>query len=233
MKNRFALALFCFFAIACEDHAIYVEEFPDWVKLSIPHGQQAFAIAGDIEKTLLVTTQTKAYYTTDLGQSWIESKDFQGPVKALLQRGDTVVAMFGELQYENEVTTASTGYLYTLDFGKSWHYDESGSYLKRVVPIGIAVSDWGVKYRITPEIMPGIDSLHVAPSQIEKWPHENNQWGPLALPLKVKANNIYLDAKGRLYVAAYSGVYQEQRGIAKCDSKSPAWVFISKRPLPQ
>ncbi|RYF66950.1 MAG: hypothetical protein EOO39_22130, partial [Cytophagaceae bacterium] len=37
------------------------EQDPNWIKLSIPTGREAFAIAGDIDKTLLVSTWTKAY----------------------------------------------------------------------------------------------------------------------------------------------------------------------------
>jgi hypothetical protein len=65
----------------------------DWIKLEIPAGREAYAIAGDLDKTLLVTTWTKAYYTSDKGKTWQESKNFNGHVPGLFERNDTIFSM--------------------------------------------------------------------------------------------------------------------------------------------
>ncbi len=231
MKKWLAiLFLGCLWA-ACDEQALSVEEYPHWVKISVPNGREAYAIAGDIEETLLVATHTKAFYTTDMGQTWVESKDFQGPVRAFLQRQDTVVALFAEAM-DGDQKIAKTGYLYTLNLGRSWHYDETGRFMKATAPIGVAVSDFGVKYRIR-NIADKNATNTVLPSFIEKWPFLDNQWGALEFPLKVKANNLHLDGKERLYVAATSGTFNEENCLQQTEEKAPAWIFISKRPLPQ
>jgi hypothetical protein len=221
-------------SLACEDTAISVEEFPNWVRISIPKGKEALAVAGDVESTLLVTTASKAFYTTDMGQNWIESKDFQGPVYGLLQRNDTIVALFSK-SFDQDQATASLGYLFTLDLGRTWQYDPSGKFMKAKMPIGSVESDWGVKYRVVESLkqLQPAPSGPVHPSSLQKWPHLNNDWGALDFPVKVKANNVYLDKKNRLYVAAASGDFDENNCHAGADEKSPAWIFISKRPLPQ
>lgn len=234
MKKIHLLGFILLLFIACEDQMIFVEEYPNWVRISIPKGRQAFAIAGSIEDTLLVSTHTKAFYTADKGQTWIESKDFQGPVWGLMQRGDTIVALFGRAEKDG-VSAAALGYLYTLNFGKSWNY-EPDKYLNARTPIGEAASSFGVKYRIkenrTPTA-PGSQVFVINPSTIEKWPHLNNDWGALDFPMKVRANNLYLDHKQRLYVAASSGSFDANNCHQSESENSPAWIFISKRPLPQ
>jgi hypothetical protein len=236
MKKVFLLFAVSLIVSSCDEPIVGVEEYADWVRLSIPNGREAFAIAGDIEETLLVATWTKAFYTSDKGQTWVESKDFQGPVRGFLQRQDTVVALFSEHTNEDGTRGASTGYLYTLDLGRTWKYEESGKYLTASAPIGTAESAWGIKYRIKNNQTPVENTqgvFLVNPSTIEKWPHLDNDWMALEFPIKVKANNLHLDRKNRLYIAASSGSFNEANSLQVPDEKSPAWIFISKRVLPQ
>ncbi len=234
-KVFFLVVIVSLFISACDEPFVGVEEYADWVRLSVPNGREALAIAGDIEETLLVTTATKAFYTTDKGQNWVESKDFQGPVRGLLQRKDTIVALFKERTNQEGGREAVTGYLYTLDLGRTWKYEETQRYFKATAPIGLTESSWGIKYRIVNHetaIENSTETL-LNPSVIEKWPHLNNEWAPLEFPIKIKANNLYLDKKNRLYVAASSGSFSETNCHQSPAEKSPAWIFISKRVLPQ
>ncbi|MBC7921915.1 MAG: hypothetical protein H7Z75_12600 [Ferruginibacter sp.] len=89
MKKILFLACIAFGMGSCKKEDSPVMEDPDWIRLEVPTGREAYAIAGDIDKTLLVTTWTKAYYTTDRGKTWQESKDFQGPVPGLFVHNDT------------------------------------------------------------------------------------------------------------------------------------------------
>jgi hypothetical protein len=234
MKQTLSLLFLVLLLLACEEQVINVEEYKDWVRLSIPKGEEALALAGDIENTLLVATKSKAFYTTDMGQTWVESKDFQGPVFGLLHRGDTIVALFNKTKNERGLPEATLGYLYTLDLGRSWHFDESGRYLKATVPIGAVASPLGIKYRIHREEG---DSLAlgkvVTPSVVEKWPHLENEWVPLSLPVAMKVNHLYLDRNNRLYLAASYGTFSPEGIHQSPTDKSPAWVFISKQILPQ
>lgn len=152
-----------------------------------------------------------------------------------MQRGDTIVAMFSSGEQDG-VKSASTGYLYTLDLGRSWKF-EPEKYLTSRIPIGEVESSFGIKYRIkenkTPASPGATDAYRINPSTIEKWPHMNNDWGALDFPMKIKANNLFLDKKDRLYVAASSGVFDADNCHQSELENSPAWIFISKRPLPQ
>lgn len=95
------------------------QEDPNWIKLEIPNGRTAYAIAGNIDDTLLVTTHTKAYFTTDKGKIWQESKNFNGPIQGLYTNKDTVMSLLltGGLELEGTLK-ASVAQFYTLDMGK-------------------------------------------------------------------------------------------------------------------
>ena len=46
------------------------QDDPNWIKLEIANAGEAYAVAGNIDDTLLVTTKAKAYFTTDKGKTW-------------------------------------------------------------------------------------------------------------------------------------------------------------------
>ena len=103
MKHVVILLLLCPLLTSCEDdetNAPPDQDLQDWTTLIIPNGREAYAIAGSIDDTLLVTTMMSAYYTTDGGDTWQESPDFQGLVPDVVERNDTVYALraFGSLK---------------------------------------------------------------------------------------------------------------------------------------
>jgi len=116
----------CFIIASCKKDnkspVVTNQEDPNWIKLEIPNGRAAYAVAGNIDDTLLVTTWTKAYFTTDKGKTWQESKNFNGPIQGLYTSKDTVMALLatGGLELEGTLK-ASLAQFYTLDLGKSWN----------------------------------------------------------------------------------------------------------------
>ncbi|MEK6480643.1 hypothetical protein WJR50_24075 [Catalinimonas sp. 4WD22] len=121
---------------------------PDWTKLEIPGGRQALAIAGSIDDTLLVTTWTKAYYTTDQGETWQESKNFHGPIPGLYIHQDTILSLEAYLYEDAESPPkAALNQYYTIDFGKSWHYYPGDTHAYKQL-IGVVASSSGTTYQI-------------------------------------------------------------------------------------
>ena len=224
-------ALFCCNDV--EDKSPIIEnESPDWVKLEIPIGREAFAVSGDINSTLLITTWTKAFYTTDGGKNWQLSKDFQGPVD-LLERNDTVFALIATGIDTKGQSYASTCNQYTTDYGKSWHRDTTGKYFHLANPIGMTESITGIIYRVKDNLTPtspGSSAYHSNPSGIEKY--DQLAWNEFTFPLKLKINNLHLDGNNRLYIAASSGVFNKDNHLVSPDDKSPALVYVSKVALP-
>ncbi|MGN8069199.1 hypothetical protein [Mucilaginibacter sp. 22184] len=115
---------------------------PNWIRLEIPNGKAAYAVAGNIDDTLLVTTWTKAYFTADQGKTWQESKNFNGPIQGLYTNKDTVMSLLlaGGLGLEGTLK-ASVAQFYSLDMGKSWNrYLNYQRAQKIIMPIGIVQS---------------------------------------------------------------------------------------------
>jgi len=211
-------------------------EDPHWVKLAIPTGRESFAIAGDIDKTLLVTTWTKAYFTTDQGKTWQQAKDFGGPVPGLLARKDTLFALKSYVHDQQGTLLGATNPQYfTTDGGKTWSWIRTYEpFMDEITPIGRATSSTGVGYFIQPyttPVSPGATTAYINPSQIRKQNVTGQQTVPF--PFKHRLLNLYLDPKNRLYVAASGGTYQPEHNSFYCctDSMSAA-IYVSRQPLP-
>ncbi|WP_041257880.1 hypothetical protein [Fibrella aestuarina] len=212
-------------------------ENADWIRLEIPTGREAYAIAGDIDQTLLVTTWTKAYYSSDRGKTWQVSKDFQGPIPGLYVRNDTTFALHARrYNREGSLLGAWDALYYSPDYGKSWEWYSKTykNYLDEVKPIATIRSTNGIVYTIkqnsTPTA-PGSNVATVNPSVIIR--QEANTQNTIRFPFQHNLMNLYLDGKNRLYVAASGGTYQpETNSFFCCTDAMPAVVYVSKRPLP-
>ena len=212
-------------------------EDPDWIKLEIPTGREAYSIAGDIDKTLLVTTWTKAYYSTDRGKTWIESKDFQGPIPGLLVRNDTTFALHStRYDRQGNILGAWDALYFTADYGKTWNYylQYYKQYLDDIKPIGSVKSTTGTVYFIqsnTTPTAPGSPTAYINPSEIRKQDAVGQQ--TIRFPFKHRLINLYLDTQNRLYVAGSGGTYQsENNSFFCCTDTMSAVVYVSRRPLP-
>jgi hypothetical protein len=210
------------------------QEDPNWIKLEIPNGSAAYAVVGNIEDTLLVTTLTKAYFTTDKGKTWQGSKNFNGPIKGLYTNKDTVMSLLltGGLELEG-TAKASVAEYYTLDMGKSWkRYLDYLRAEKISKPIGIVQSaqnkvTYELKYNTKP-VSANSNAYTHGPTAILR------DGKSLDLPFQVRIENLYLDNNDRLYVAASGGVYDKEKDtfIFNQGSNTPAVVYVSRKALP-
>ncbi|MBC3795202.1 hypothetical protein [Spirosoma utsteinense] len=214
-----------------------IREDPDWIRLEIPKGREAYAIAGDIDKTLLVTTWTKAYYTTDRGKTWKESKNFNGPVPGLLVRNDTTFSMEARaFSQQGDLVGANIVNYFTANYGETWesYFKYYKEYLSEIKPIGRVKSTKGSIYYIKSNSTPtaaGSSSAYVNPSEVIR----EDSRGQQAIPFPFKQNllNLHIDVQNRLYIAASGGTYQsENNTFSCCADDMSAIIFISKKPVP-
>ncbi|MEM9673176.1 MAG: hypothetical protein AAF992_11310 [Bacteroidota bacterium] len=234
------------FLISCEEDEpnateLASEELDDWITLIIPNGREAEAIVGSIDDTLLVTTMMSAYFTTDGGETWEESPGLGGTVFDVLERKDTVFALWASgdlLDYVGppfiaDVVYAGIGSEYTTDYGKTWQYNNSRSQHDIVSPIGIAVSPTGVTYRIKDDITPlnaDTTSYRINYSTVEMY--HQGYWQTLDFPFEYELNNLHVDDDNRLYVSASSWKYVQDNQIQGPDENYPGLVYIYKQSLP-
>jgi hypothetical protein len=231
--------IFCLFltGLACSDPEVKnpdKETFndPDWLKLEIPNGMGAYAVAGSIDGTLLVTTLTKAYYTVDQGKTWKESFDFHGPVPGLLERHDTIFSLVGQGVDQQGYPCASMPQYFTLDHGGSWKHNLSDLQLKR--RIGRATTSSGTEYFLkanTTPVSPGANTFYVNPTDVVMKSATGDR--NISFPYKHNMFNLHVDSDNRLYIAASGGTYeQETNTFYCCTNDMPAIVYVSKHPMP-
>lgn len=209
------------------------QEDPNWIKLEIPKGNAAYAVAGNINDTLLVTTLTTAYFTTDKGKTWQESKNFNGPIQGLYTNKDTVMSLLltGGLELEG-TAKASLAQYYTLDMGKSWNrYLDYHRAQQIIIPIGIVQS---AQSKITYELKYNTKPVSANSNAYTHGPTTILRDGKsIDLPFKVRIENLYMDSNDRLYVAAAGGVYnQEKDAFTYNGDNTPAVVYVSRKAMP-
>jgi len=227
----------CFIIASCKKDnkspVVTNQEDPNWIKLEIPNGRVAYAVAGNIDDTLLVTTWTKAYFTTDKGKTWQESKNFNGPIQGLYTNKDTVMSLLLTSGLELEGTLkASVVQFYTLDMGKTWNrYLDYRRAQKISKPIGIVQSmqnkvTYTLKYNTKPVSANSNAYIH-GPTTILR------DGKSLDLPFKVRIENLYVDSNDHLYVAARGGVYNQEKDTFTDNSdNTPAIIYVSRKALP-
>ena len=53
---------------------------PNWMRIEIPDGKEAHAVYGSIDDTLMVSTLTEIYQTTNKGKTWLKTKVNHQPI---------------------------------------------------------------------------------------------------------------------------------------------------------
>ena len=243
MKNVLLLLTTALLLAACQkkEAATPIEpEDPTWIKLEIPTnftGDEAYAIVGDIDRTLLVSTKAQVFSSSDRGRTWQESRNFHMAVHGLVMRNDTIFALTSyRYNAQGERTEAVNADQFTTDFGKTWAYTSPlprGYERYRILsqPYG-RVTAAGITYRTKENTEPiaGSSSRLIVASDLLRT--ANGPETSLRLPERHYLKNLYLDGQQRLYVAA-SGLRFDAAGKAINPTVGrPAVVYVSRQPLP-
>ncbi len=242
MKYKALLLTLALLAGACRKAETPPAEDPTWLKLEIPTpriGDQALAVTGSLDQTLLVTTTVGIYSTVDRGKTWQLRSAVGQRVWGLLPRHDTIFALIGYRANKNDKFAATEPDYFTTDFGQTWEYTRSvlpaAKYYSIVQPYA-QVGAAGVSYRVQDNWVP--DPVAGPTSEIKRASNllrTTTAGKPqiVRLPGQHYFNNLHLDVQNRLYVTASSLRFDETTGEPQEETRaSPAVVYISRQPLP-
>lgn len=244
MKRSLLLLFVGLLAAACQKDdaklAPREAEDPDWIKLEIKtvfSGDEAYSMAGDIDKTLLVSTKAHIFSTSDQGKTWQELKNFFSATYGLVSRNDTLFALTSYNTNAQGERTATGADQFTTDFGKTWKYIATlprgyERYRNLTQPLG-QVEAAGVTYRTKENTEPIANStsrLVVASNLLRT---DATGQTTMRLPAGHYLKGLHLDAQQRLYVAASGLRFDTKTGQAINPTVGrPAVVYISRRPRP-
>jgi hypothetical protein len=233
-------------AVACQrqDPAVTPQpaQDPDWIKLTVPSDfstdDQAYALAGELDQTLLVATKTTVFTTSDQGQTWQKSKNFNGPLACLLQRQDTIFAFTinrgNRTPGEREAVNAQ---YFTRDFGKTWAATTSlpnyQRYQNWVQPTG-RVQAAGVTYFLQGTSAPIANSSSQLLLATDLYRVDPTGAATVRLPARHYLQNLHFDRQHRLYVAASGLTFDPltQQALAPT-LPTQGIVYISRQALPR
>jgi hypothetical protein len=243
MKNLFLLSAWSLLAGACQKKGVTPTpaEDPTWLKLEIPtqwKRDQVYAVTGDLDHTLLVSTTVGLYVTTDQGKTWQLTRTVAEAVWGLLPRRDTIFALTNyRADGQNNKLAAVYADYFTADQGKTWAYTAPRyayeEYRAIKQPFG-QVSGGGTTYRVQDNWVPfGTGNGKVQRASDLLRTDATGRQQVLRLPARTLLNNISLDATNRLYVTASALQFDEATGepIA-AEKKNTAVLYVSRQPLP-
>ncbi|RYE22273.1 MAG: hypothetical protein EOP42_24645 [Sphingobacteriaceae bacterium] len=241
--NKFVIFILVLcFATSCSKKEVTKEPLqdqvfndPNWIQLKIPNAGEVNAVAGSINDTLLVTTRTKALFTSDKGVTWQESKNFNGPTPGLLAVKDTIYALIAsasDAKYEK--TYASLSQYYTLNTGLSWN-NSAYQNLHKSMQTGIVTAKDGSTFKLnyhTGSDKSGKGNNYVLQTTISKTDQLGNTQS-FTYPIKRQPLNLFLDKQDRLYIATSGGYFTDAGVLFGPSMFDPAYIYISKNAISQ
>lgn len=244
MKKKALVLSLTLLAVACRkaETPPAEDQDPTWLKLEIPtrwSSDQAFAITGSLDQTLLVTTTTGIYSTADRGQTWQLRHTVAQNVWGLLPRHDTIFALISYRANQNDKLTTNEPDYFTTNFGQTWAYTSPvmpAAQYRAITQPYARVSAASVSYRVQDNWVPypaaGSNSKVQRASDLLRTT-ATGQPQVVRLPGRHYLNNLHLDAQNRLYVAASSMRFDETTGEPLNETRaSTAIVYVSRQPLP-
>lgn len=218
-------------------HDTVLDEYADWYTLKAPIDHEIEGVWGNYNKTLIISTMSKLFRSTDRGKHW-------------QQVHQQSIGIFGVVQYQDTLFTMSTlvGYQalataehYSIDDGQTWQryirrnriFDVPYPSSTAPFPINPVVATNGATYKITKAFLDG----PTATVGIFETPGVTTATGRrIVLPQLHQINSLYLDHQQRLYIAgtdAVCGRGHSGEAFSFCNSKGGRGVvYVSKKPLP-
>ncbi|GAB3747305.1 hypothetical protein [Spirosoma pomorum] len=214
-------------------------EYPEWYTVKAPVDAEIQGVWGSLDRTLLITTITNVYRSTDRGNNWQEVLPSQ------------TLGMFGIIQYKDTLYTMTGRYggalvdptNYSTDDGKTWKpyrrfnpdlgFNTMPDRVKKWFMIDPVVSSTGVSYKINQVYLDGPTATIGA---FETPGVVTSTGRRIDLPHLHQLRSLYLDDRQRLYISgsdAVCGRGHSGEQFSFCNSKNGRGVvYISKNPVP-
>lgn len=208
---------------------------PNWTRIEIANGREAHAVYGSIDDTLMVSTLTEIYQTTDKGKTWRKTKINNQPIYGFLAVKDTIFALqSNSLRTKDKLQLATFSQYFSLDKGFTW--DWCGKFNiseQRFQEFATVYLDNQVKIKLKENLEP-IDgssmSSYVLKSNIEVLKSGFSEI--LKVPFDNQINNLHVDKSGKLYVSAGRGIHDKKTGkYLSAEKSEAAIIYISKKKI--
>lgn len=207
---------------------------PDWTRLEIADGREAHAVYGNIDDTLMVSTLTEIYQTTDKGKTWKKTKVNNQPIYGFLSVKDTIFGLQSNNLRKNNLQLATFSQYFSLDKGFTWNWCRKfGISEQRSQEFATIYLDNNLKIKLKENIEafdggPTNGSGYVLKSDIEIF--KNGTSKILPVPFDNQITNLHIDQSGRLYVSATRAIHDKKTGkYASTEKNQPAIIYISKK----
>jgi hypothetical protein len=206
---------------------------PNWTRIEIADGKEAHAIYGNIDDTLMVSTLTEIYQTTDKGKTWKRTKVNHQPIYGFLSVKDTVFALqANSLKNKENQLLATFSQFFTLDKGFTWkrctQYNVSEERSQEFATVNL---DNQVKIKLKENLEPingNPDHNYILKRDITIFEHGFSKILPV--PFNNQITNLHVDGAGRLYVSATQSIHDKKTGKSVSSEKNQAAIiYISKK----
>lgn len=219
-----------------------LDEYPDWYALKAPIDHQIQGVWGNYDKTVLISTMSKVFRTTDQGKQWEQVLEQSVGIMGIVQYQDTLFTMSGISNqkkndlYQQVLIHANN---YSVDDGKTWQryvarnpvlgnlpeFDSPDRFL--INPI---VASNQVIYQINKVFRDGPNATsgdYQTPGVIKSTGER------IDLPQLHQIQSLYFDEQKRLYIAGSDAVCGSEQSFKFCNSQAGRGVvYVSKRSLP-
>lgn len=210
-------------------------ENKDWYILTSPDDRAIQAVHGDIDGTLIITTNFKIYQTKDRGKTW-QTANYTSPIGlfGFLKQQDTLLALNGQLGSASNSTDtyAASPSHYSLDEGATWqpYINKSRSpfepRIARNRVTNTAGTEYSIDYLLTPTSPGSTSSFYVETVGIK-----TSTGRTLSLPQEHQLTSLYVDSKSRLYVTGSAPLCGNRDKFAFCGEQNGT-LYVSKNPQP-
>ena len=206
---------------------------PNWTRIEIANGREAHAVYGNIDDTIMVSTLTEIYQTTDKGKTWLKTRVNNQPIYGFLAVKDTIFALqANSLKNKLNEKLATFSQTFSLDKGFTWDWSAKYNIPQERSDLyaTVKLSDQTIiklKENLEP-INGSANSAYVLKSDIEIFRRGFSEI--LEVPFNNQLTNLHLDSAGRLYVSATRSIHDKKTGkYVSTEEDQPAIIYISKQ----
>lgn len=211
---------------------------PNWTRIEIANGREAHAVYGSIDDTLMVSTLTEIYQTTDKGKTWLKTKVNHQPIYGFLVVKDTIFALQSNGLLKDNVRMATFSQNFSLDKGFTWDWCSKFRISEqRFQEFATIYLDNQLKIKLKENVEPFNEhsapgSGYVLKSDIQVF--KNGTSKILQVPFDNQINNLHVDQSGKLYVSVGGGIHDKKTGkYLSAEKSQSAIIYISKKNVKQ